>query len=151
MTFSSGRTTRSLVYLGNVHAGIGNVVMTPDTEWRFSGDSRRTNLAPFSCLVVKKGNGSVNWTHRSRAIRKPPTMKERSHRDTDTDTDTHGHKHTRTHTHTHTHTQTHTQTQTQTHTDTHTHRHTDTHTHTCLLYTSPSPRDRTTSRMPSSA
>ena len=34
---------------------------------------------------------------------------------------------------------------------THTHTHIHTHIHTCLLYTSPSPRDRTTSRMPSSA
>ena len=32
-----------------------------------------------------------------------------------------------------------------------THTHTHTHTHTCLLYTSPSPRDATLSRMPSSA
>ena len=30
-------------------------------------------------------------------------------------------------------------------------RDTHTHTHTCLLYTSPSPRDATLSRMPSSA
>ena len=39
--------------------------------------------------------------------------------------------------------------ETSTHMPTHTHTHT--HTHTCLLYTSPSPRDATLSRMPSSA
>ena len=33
----------------------------------------------------------------------------------------------------------------------HAHTHAHTHTHTCLLYTSPSPRDATLSRMPSSA
>ena len=48
-------------------------------------------------------------------------------------------------THTHIHTLTHTYTQANTYT------HMQIHTHTCLLYTSPSPRDRTTSRMPSSA
>ena len=47
------------------------------------------------------------------------------------------HIHALTHTHLHTHTLTHT--------------HTRTHTHTCLLYTSPSPRDWSASRMPSSA
>ena len=36
-------------------------------------------------------------------------------------------------------------------THTHTHTHTHTQTHTCLLYTSPSPRDQLSSRMPSSA
>ena len=38
-----------------------------------------------------------------------------------------------------------------THTHAYAHTHTHTHTHTCLLYTSPSPRDATLSRMPSSA
>ena len=59
----------------------------------------------------------------------------------------HTHTHTYTCAHTHTHIRTHTYTQWYTHTYTHTH----THTHTCLLYTSPSPRDATLSRMPSSA
>ena len=38
-----------------------------------------------------------------------------------------------------------------THNHTHIHTHTHTRTHTCLLYTSPSPRDKRQSRMPSSA
>ena len=38
-----------------------------------------------------------------------------------------------------------------THTHTYSHTHTYTHSHTCLLYTSPSPRDQLSSRMPSSA
>ena len=49
----------------------------------------------------------------------------------DTDICTHTHSRVRTHTHIHT--------------------HTHAHIHTCLLYTSPSPRDRHASRMPSSA
>ena len=66
---------------------------------------------------------------------------------------THTHTHTGTHTQAHTHRHTHTgaHTQAHTHTDTHTQAHTHTHTHTCLLYTSPSPRDQLSSRMPSSA
>ena len=46
------------------------------------------------------------------------------------------------HTDTHRHTHTDTHTDTQTHTQTHTQAHTQTHIETCLLYTSPSPRDR---------
>ena len=66
-------------------------------------------------------------------------------------THTHAHAHAHTHTHTHTHTRTHTRTLIHTHTHTYSHTHTHTHTHTCLLYTSPSPRDQLSSRMPSSA
>ena len=55
-----------------------------------------------------------------------------------------------THMHAHTQPQPHTLIH---HTRTHTHKHACTcaHTHTCLLYTSPSPRDQLSSRMPSAA
>ena len=58
----------------------------------------------------------------------------------------HAHTHTLTHTNTHTHAHAHA------HTPTHIQcTYTHVHTYTCLLYTSPSPRDATLSRMPSSA